>query len=157
MSTNQPAPPLVPIGGTIELAGHLFEVTAHTTDAKGRATEVPGRCVGRAPKAPKPNTHAGPRAAVGPALPAPHAPTQPSVQPTPAMPTRKARKHRAPRGDYRRFNRKPPPLVIVNEPWRTSQWCALIVVLALIVAGIFFWNQGVEQKKWTKPGTAQRR
>jgi len=62
-----------------------------------------------------------------------------SVQTTsgPASPRqRKARKFKAARGDYRHFRQKPPPLVLVNEPWSAGQWAALIVVLVLIVAAM---------------------
>jgi hypothetical protein len=38
---------------------------------------------------------------------------------------------------------------VVNEPWTAGQWLALIVVLALVVAGIWIYNQGTEQRKWS--------
>ena len=52
MPNQAQAPPLVPVGGTIELVGHLFEVVAHTTDAKGTTVEVPGAVSERRPSNP---------------------------------------------------------------------------------------------------------
>ena len=126
MSNKQPqeATPLVPVGGQIILLDNVFEVVAHTTDKNGRAVEVPGRCLGKAP-------------------------TQSSAATrTAAAPRPRGRRSRAARGDYRRFRQRPPELKIVNEPWTAGQWGALIVVLTLIVAGPWLYNAGAEQRKW---------
>ena len=149
MTPNQPqaAPPLVPVGGEIILGGYRFEVVAHTTDKDGKAVELPGRALGRAPKAPKQNKLAG-QAVVVPALPVTHAltPSQPKSTPRP-------RKARAPRRTpaqrwVQQHQPKPPPLVVVNEPWGAGQWFGLLAVLTLIVAAIWLSNQGSEAKKW---------
>ncbi len=86
------------------------------------------------------------------ALPTANAPTAQSSPPfTPASPRpRKARRTRTARGDYPRFHRRPPPLVIVNEKWTAAEWLSLIIVLALAVAGIWLWSSGTEARKWKK-------
>jgi len=167
VTPNQPpaAPPLVPIGGQIELLGMTFEVVDHTTDARGNTIEVPGKCLGKAPK--KSNKHSGQRMADAPTLNTATAPSLPAVPLTPAavqppatQPAaprqRTPRRAKAARRDYRRFPQKPPPLVIVNEPWTAGHWAALIVVLALVVAGIWLSSAGAEQKKWERIEGAAR-
>ena len=59
-------------------------------------------------------------------------------------------------GEATALQRKPPPLIIVNEPWGVGQWLALIVVLVLIVAGIWIYNAGAEQKKWDQIESAAK-
>ena len=181
--SNQPnsAPPLVEIGGTIELMGHLFVVASHTTDSRGNTVEVPGICIGKAPKTKttKPNKRSGPTVASAPTFttapapttvpappitPAPAPPTTPRAAPTTAattpasQPQRKARvrKPRAAWGGSRRFEPKPPPLQIVYEPWPIGNWVGLIVVIGLIVAGLFAWNAGNEGQKWSRIEGAAR-
>ena len=106
--------------------------------------------------APQQNKRAG-QVVVAPMHHTAHALT-PSPPLTPAAPRqRKPRRTPAQRYEYRRSRRqKPPPLVIVNEPWTVGQWGALIVVLALIVAGLWLYNAGAEQKKWDSIEAAAR-
>jgi hypothetical protein len=131
-----------------------FEVVDHTTDARGNTVEVPGKCLGKAPK--KSNKHSGQRMADAPTLNTATAPSLPAVPLTPAAPRQPKPRRRPPRRDYRRFPQKPPPLVIVNEPWTAGQWAALIVVLALVVAGLWLSSAGAEQKKWERIEGAAR-
>lgn len=137
---------------TMELRGYLFEVAGHTSDAQGHSIPLPGKCLGKASKIPKQNKPTGQTAAVDPTLFVSHAPATQSSRPhTPAAPRRcKASRSRLPRGDWRRFRQKPPPLKIVNEPWTAGQWVGLIVVLVLIVAALWLWNAGSEAEKWQK-------
>jgi hypothetical protein len=79
----------------------------------------------------------------------------PGPQLTSSQP-RPARRQRKPRSVCRRFQRKPPPLVIVNEPWGVGEWLALIVVMALVVAGLWLWGAGSEQRKWDRIEGAAR-
>jgi hypothetical protein len=149
MTSQSNNPPLVPVGGEIILVGHRFEVVGHSVDKNGNAVEVPGKHLGPAPKASK-TRRTVQSVAIAPALPIANAPTAECSPPlTPPRP-RKARRPRASRGDCRRFQPKPRPIVVVNEPWSARQWLGLIVVLALIVAGIWFSNQGSEARKWER-------
>lgn len=151
MSTNNPSPPLAPIGGTIELAGHLFEVTGHATDRLGRPCEVPGRCLGKATKQTK---RAGHSVVATPQTPSVSAPTAPSSPPlTPSSP-RKARRPRASHSSYGRYRPKPPPLVIHQEPASLGVWLCRLAVAALVVAALVLWGQGSEARKWRTPSTS---
>ena len=168
---------ITPIGGEIILMGYRFEVASHSFDRNGRPVEVPGTCRGRATKEQiaeqaNRNKPTGPVAVV-PARPVTHAPTSSrpltsavttAITPTPAR-QQKARKYKArPRGGnggggyggYSRFQPKPPPLIIHQEPWTAGQWGALIVVLGLIVAGLWLANAGSEDAKWKSIGAAAR-
>ena len=169
MTPNQPnAPPLTPIGEAFELVpGALYECVGHQVDRNGKLAEVPGRYLGKAPKTPKQNKHSGQRMADAPTINTAIAPSLPAVPLTPAavqppatQPAaprqRTPRRAKAARRDYRRFPQKPPPLVIVNEPWTAGQWAALIVVLALVVAGLWLSSAGAEQKKWERIEGAAR-
>ena len=156
MTPQQPqaAPPLVPVGGEMILLGHRFQVVGHSMDKNGNAVEIPGKHLGPAPRQSK---RAG-QAAVAPTEPTAHAPTSGPQLTPPAAPRRlKPRRYKAPRGDCRRFQKKPPPLVIVNEPWTLANWVGLIVVLALIVAAIWLSSAGSEQHKWDSIGTERQR
>ena len=145
MSQQSNDPPLVPVGGEIVLVGHRFQVIAHSIDKNGRPVEVPGKHLGPAPRE-KRNKHSGQRMAEAPTISTAIAPSLPAV-PLKSPRLRKARRSR-PGGSYHRYQPKPRPITIVNEPWGAGQWLALIIVLALIVAGIWFSNQGSEAKKW---------
>jgi hypothetical protein len=150
MNPNQPKP-VAPIGGTFEMAGYIFECVGHDVDRHGNTIERPGKRLGKAPKAPKQNKRTGHSVAGTPTLSTVTATTaEPSPPLTPAVPRqRKARRTPAQRYEYRRFRQqRPPDLKIVNEPWGAGQWAALIVVLALIVAGLWFYSVGSEQQKW---------
>ncbi|MEI8371851.1 MAG: hypothetical protein WCJ35_03345 [Planctomycetota bacterium] len=154
---------------TMELGGYLFEVAGSTTDFRGNATSIPGKCLGKAPKTTNQNTRSG--CSVASAL-TPTVASAPTESPAPQLTegtehgagnrTKRgghpavrrssphARRSSQPRGDYRHFRQKPPPLIIVNEPWTAANWAALIVVLALVVAGIWLSNVGAEQRRFDK-------
>jgi hypothetical protein len=161
--------PLVPVGGTIELAGHLFEVVGHTKDHLGRAVEIPGKCLSKAPK--RTNKRTGHSVAAVPSATTTSAPTtEPSPPNTPLSATPSdaakprsvdrrspapAKAHYAPRNRQRRysggyFQPKPPPLVIHQEPASLGVWICRVAVAALVAAAIWFYNQGNEQRKWEK-------
>ena len=128
---TQGARPLTPIGSTFVLAGHIFECIGHTLDRNGRQAEIPGRCIGKAPR----QTKRGGQAANVPTINTALAPPTPAPPFTPVSTRpRKTRRPRAPRGDYRRFRPKPPPLIIKQEPWTLGNWAGLIIVLALVAA-----------------------
>ena len=153
MISKQPqaAPPLVEVGGTIELLGHLFVVAAHAPNKNGVMVEVPGKHLGPVPRH-KQNKRAGqaaiaPSAANGACTHAQPAATQAGTRPA-APRQRKASRPRAPRGDYRQFRQKPPPLIIHQEPWGLTQWVGMITVVALVVLGIWLSSAGSEAKKW---------
>jgi len=158
-------------------AGHPVEVPG---DCLGRASKeqiAKPKQAGRARVASAHNPTMAPAPTVVPAPPttptaAPAAPTA-STAPTPATPpartTQQAKpqqamqqaKPRAIRRHYSRrhypqFPQKPPPLKIVNEPWPLCNWIALIVVLALVVAGIWLSNAGSERTKWDSIEAAAR-
>src|SRR5580704_8180429 len=121
---RQEVPRPIPVGGQILILDNVFEVAAHTADKNGRTIEVPGKCLGKAT-------------------------TQPSaVARTTAAPRPCGRRRRTARGDYRRFQHKPPPLVIHEEPASLSVWMIRLVIVALVVAGLWLWNLGAEQRKW---------
>lgn len=158
------APPLVAIGGELILAGHRFEVVGHTTDRYGRAVEVPGKCLGRASKnhiaqhntaggstaivPTTPQTHAS-ASASPPSLPSrvaapPVAPSPPSPAPAPPPRPRAARRSYNPSRYYPKY-KKPPPLVIQEEPASAGVWLLRVAFAALVVAGIWLWNQAGRQ------------
>jgi hypothetical protein len=77
-----------------------------------------------------------------------HSPTAPSSPPLKPPRLRKARRTGRTRASYPRFQPKPKPIVVINEPWGVWQWLGLIAVLGLIAAIVWFFNQGSEARKW---------
>jgi len=147
----QPGPPLTPIGGEIILMGYRFRVAAHSFDHKGHPVEVPGACIGRASKEQiaEQNKPAGHNVPITLNQPMAHARTaEPSRQITPAPRRQKPRRYKASRGDWRRFQKRPPPLKIVYEPTSAAAIWGWVVAIALVVAGIWLYNSGSEQAKW---------
>jgi hypothetical protein len=134
MSNEQPqeARRLVSVGGRIVLLENVFEVIAHTTDKNGRAVEVPGRCLGKAPA----QSSAATRTAASP--------RSRKARFTPAQ--RYAQRHQP----------KPPPLKLVYEPMSAAAVWGWVVVLALIVAGLWLYNAGSEARKWEQIEGAAR-
>jgi len=130
---SQEAPPLVPVGGRIVLLENVFAVVAHTTDKNGRAVEVPGRCVGKAPT----QSSAAIRTAASPR-------SRKAARFTPAH--RYAQRHQS----------KPPPLKLVYEPMSAAAVWGWVVVLVLIVAGLWLYNAGSEARKWEQLEGAAR-
>jgi hypothetical protein len=135
-STTTPPEPVTP-SGTMELAGCLFEVAGITTDRNGRQCEIPGRYLRRVTREEiaRQAKRSG-QAANVPTAPQTPAPTA-SPPPQPTSPRRTARR---PRPDYyRRLPRRPPPLVIHNEPASLSVWlCRVAVVIGAIVLLILY-------------------
>ena len=136
----------------IQLPPHVLEsinrTFAEAAEEERLARETCGASFEVLGKAPKQNMRTGQSVADALNIATAIAPTAQSSPLLTPRRQRKARRPRATRGGYQRFRPKPPPLVIVNEPWTAGQWLALIVVLALIVAGLWFYNEGGEQRKW---------
>jgi hypothetical protein len=145
---------------SIQLLPHELEsinrTFAEAAEEERLACETCGPSFEVLGKAPKQDERAGHSVAVALTPSMAHAPTAQSSPPLTPVSPRKARRAKAARGDYRRFRQKPPPLVIVNEPWTAGEWGALIVVLALIVAGLWLYNAGAEQRKWDNIEAAAR-
>jgi hypothetical protein len=142
MSTNQ-QPALPPIGGTMELAGNLFAVASHTTDAKNRTIAIPGKWLGKV----KPNKQAEQSVVATPTLPTVSALTTPGL-PLTSAPRPKARRARAAKGGYQRFQRKPPPLNIVYEPTPIASKLVTLAIVVVIGAIIWLMSAGSEARKW---------
>lgn len=156
--SNNPASPLVPIGSEIILAGHRFEVVSHATDRFGRPCEVPGRCLGKASREQiaAQTKRAGQNVVAAPQAPSACSPTvSPSPPNTPARkPRQRHRRVRQGRQGSQPYQKKPPPLVIHEEPASIAGKLVTLAIVLVLAAIVWFWSQGSQQAKWEKIGGA---
>jgi hypothetical protein len=81
---------------------------------------------------------------------APASPAKPRTH----RPGRPRKVHRPYHGGYHRFQPKPPPLVIHEEPPSLSVWLCRLAFAALVVAGLVLWGMKSEAEKWSRIGGA---